>query len=130
MSRDAAVARDLVRNRDGCCILCGKPVWMPITDCLAVGEVPAGILPCSRSPGWSGCAVRAIVGGEPPLWPTGLVCVVRHGVTPCSEVPVFRHGRWVLLDDNGGVVPIQRRTARALRSRHESDGRVAIFCGG
>ena len=37
----------------------------------------------------------------------GLGLLVRHGVTPCSEVPVFRHGRWVLLDDNGGVVAFE-----------------------
>jgi len=23
------------------------------------------------------------------------------------EIPVFHHGRWVLLDDNGDVVPIE-----------------------
>ena len=37
----------------------------------------------------------------------GLGLLVRHGVTPCWEIPVFHHGRWVLLDDNGGVVPVE-----------------------
>jgi hypothetical protein len=27
--------------------------------------------------------------------------------TPCSRVPVFRHGRWVLLTDDGLVIPTQ-----------------------
>jgi hypothetical protein len=35
----------------------------------------------------------------------GLGLLVRHGVTPCSEVPVFRHGQWVLLTDDGLVTP-------------------------
>ena len=43
------------------------------------------------------------MGGEPPLLAYGLGLLVRHGVTPCSGIPVFHHGRWVLLD-NGGVV--------------------------
>ena len=37
----------------------------------------------------------------------GLGLLVRHGVRPCSEVPVFHHGRWVLLDDSGGVVQVE-----------------------
>jgi len=40
----------------------------------------------------------------------GLGLLVRHGITPCSEIPVFHHGRWVLLDDNGGVVPVKAVT--------------------
>ena len=43
----------------------------------------------------------------------GLGLLVRHGVTPCSGIPVFHHGRWVLLDDNGGVV-LQDITDRVL----------------
>jgi hypothetical protein len=41
------------------------------------------------------------------LLPYGLGLLVRRGVTPCSEIPVFHHGRWVLLDDKGGVVPVE-----------------------
>ena len=37
----------------------------------------------------------------------GLGLLVRRGVTPCSEVPVFHHGRWVLLDDGGGMVQVE-----------------------
>ena len=37
----------------------------------------------------------------------GLGLLVRHGVTPCCEIPVFHHSRWVLLDDNGGVVAFE-----------------------
>jgi len=37
----------------------------------------------------------------------GLGLLVRHGVTPFWEIPVFHHGRWVLLDDNGGVVQVE-----------------------
>jgi hypothetical protein len=37
----------------------------------------------------------------------GLGLLVRHGVTPCWEIPVFHHGRWVLLDDSGGVVQVE-----------------------
>ncbi len=35
----------------------------------------------------------------------GLGLLVRHGLTPCSAVPLFRHGRWVLLTDDGLVTP-------------------------
>ena len=35
----------------------------------------------------------------------GLGLLVRHGVTRCCEVPVFHHGRWVLLADDGLVSP-------------------------
>ena len=27
--------------------------------------------------------------------------------TPPAEVPVFRYGRWVLLDDEGGIRPVE-----------------------
>jgi hypothetical protein len=35
----------------------------------------------------------------------GLGLLVRRGVIPCSQIPVFRHGRWVLLTDDGLVTP-------------------------
>ena len=49
----------------------------------------------------------------------GLGLLVRHGVTPCSAVPVFRHGRWVLLTDDGLVTPTDR-AGREHRSFAES----------
>lgn len=33
--------------------------------------------------------------------------LVVHGQFPCSEVPVFYRGRWVLLGDDGSVDPIE-----------------------
>lgn len=32
--------------------------------------------------------------------------IVRQGHCP-AEVPVFRYGRWVLLDDEGGIRPVE-----------------------
>ena len=32
--------------------------------------------------------------------------LVRQGVDP-AVVPVFRYLRWVLLDDNGGITPVE-----------------------
>lgn len=32
--------------------------------------------------------------------------IVRQGHAP-AEVPVFRYGRWVLLDDEGGIAPVE-----------------------
>lgn len=32
--------------------------------------------------------------------------LVRQGHCP-AEVPVFRYGRWVLLDDEGGIAPVE-----------------------
>ena len=31
--------------------------------------------------------------------------LVRHGGHPCSRGPMFRHGRWVLIDDGWGLHP-------------------------
>jgi len=36
----------------------------------------------------------------------GLGLLVRHGITPCAAIPVFHHGCWALLDDCGGVIPV------------------------
>ncbi|TKV61847.1 HNH endonuclease [Nakamurella flava] len=33
--------------------------------------------------------------------------LVRHGRAACSLVPVLHHGRWVLLDDGGCVLPCE-----------------------
>ena len=109
---DAAnVARGLVRDRDGCCILCGKPgvdahhrlprggggaLWDPSRFALS-----RLVWLCRDDHRW--------VEGH-RLLAYGLGLLVRHGITPCSEIPVLRHRRWVLLDDNGGVVPVKAVT--------------------
>ena len=80
---------------------------MPITGCLAAGEALFGIRPGSRCPVWSGCAVTTTGGSRATgCWPTVSVYRYVTAITPCSEIPVFHHGRWVLLDDNGGLVPV------------------------
>ena len=103
-----APERTLVRDHDGCCVLCGKPgvdahhrlprggggtVWDPSRFAL------------SRLV-WL-CRYDHLWVESHRLLAYGLGLLVRRGVTPCSEVPVFHHGRWVLLDDNGGVVPTE-----------------------
>jgi len=83
-------------------------VSMPITGCLAAGEALSGIRPgfaLSRL-GWL-CRDDHLWVESHRLLAYGLGLLVRHGVTPCCEIPVFHHGRWVLLDDNGDVVPIE-----------------------
>ena len=107
LSNAANTARGLVRDRDGCCIRCGNPgvdahhrlprggggaLWDPSRFALS-----RLVWLCRDDHRWvesTGC------------W-RGLGLLVRHGVTPCSEVPVFHRGRWVLLDDNGGVVQVE-----------------------
>lgn len=105
-SQDAAAARDLVRDRDGCCVLCG-----------GLGVDAHHRLP--RGGGGARCdssrfALSRLVWlcRECHSWVESrrtlayvLGLLVRRGVTPCSEIPVFRHGRWVLLTDDGLVTP-------------------------
>ena len=102
-------------------------VSMPITGCLAAGEEPYGIRP--------GFALSRLVWlcREDHLWVEshrllayGLGLLVRHGVTPCCER--FRCSTmaagccWTTTATSSR----SRRTARALRSRHESPTRAAI----
>ena len=111
LSDAANAALGLVRDRDGCCILCGKPgvdahhrlprggggaLWDPSRFALS-----RLVWLCRDDHRW--------VEGH-RLLAYGLGLLVRHGITPCSEIPVFHHGRWVLLDDNGGVVPVKAVT--------------------
>ena len=108
LSTAANTARGLVRDRDGCCILCGKPgvdahhrlsrggggaLWDPSRFALS-----RLVWLCRDDHRWA---------ESHRLLAYGLGLLVRHGVTPCSEVPVFHHGRWVLLDDSGGVVQVE-----------------------
>ena len=81
-------------------------VWMLITDCLAAGEAPA------RDPSRFALSRLVWLCRECHCWvesyrtlAQGLGLLVRHGVIPCSQIPVFRHGRWVLLTDDGLVTP-------------------------
>jgi len=101
---------------------------MPITDCLRRGGAV-------RDPSRFALSRLVWLCRDDHLWVEshrllayGLGLLVRHGVTPCSEIPVFHHGRWVLLDDNGGVLPV-KADSQGLRSRHESHGHVAIDGG-
>ena len=111
LSDAANAALGLVRDRDGCCILCGSPgvdshhrlprgaggaLWDPSRFALS-----RLVWLCRDDHRW--------VEGH-RLLAYGLGLLVRHGITPCSEIPVFHHGRWVLLDDNGGVVPVKAVT--------------------
>ena len=101
-------ARERVEERDGSCVLCGKP-GVDAHHRLARGGGGA-IRDSSRF------ALSRLVWlcRDDHLWVEshrllayGLGLLVRHGVTPCCEIPVFHHGRWVLLDDNGDVVLIE-----------------------
>jgi hypothetical protein len=102
--RDSAAARDLVRDRDGCCVLCGGP------GVDAHHRLPRGRGGAFWDPSrfalsrliWLCRGSHRRVESRRTL---GLRAwsAVRHGVIPCSEVPVFRHGRWVLLTDDGMV---------------------------
>ena len=106
LTRDAATARDLVQERDGCCILCGKP------GVDAHHRLPRGGGGASRDLSRFALSRLVWLCRECHCWvesyrtvAEGLGLLVRHGVTPCSKVPVFRRGRWVLLTDGGQVTP-------------------------
>jgi hypothetical protein len=104
LSRAAAVARDLVRNRDGWCVLCGSP------GVDAHHRLPRGGGGALWDPSrfalsrlvWLCRGCHCWVESHRSL-ASGLGLLVRHGATPCSQVPVFRHGQWVLLTDDGLV---------------------------
>jgi len=101
-------ARGLVRDRDGCCILCGKP------GVDAHHRLPRGGGGALWDPSRFALSRLVWLCRDDHLWVEshrllayGLGLLVRHCVTPCCEIPVFHHGRWVLLDDNGGVVQVE-----------------------
>ena len=95
-----------VRDRDGCCILCGRP------GVDAHHRLPRGGGGATWDPSRFALSRLVWLCRECHRWVEsrrtlayGLGLLVRHGVTPCSAVPVFRHGRWVLLTDDGLVTP-------------------------
>ena len=101
-------ARDRVEMRDGSCVLCGGP-GVDVHHRLPRGRGGArhdrDVFALSRLV-WL-CRDDHLWVESHRLLAYGLGLLVRHGVTPCCEIPVFHHGRWVLLDDNGDVVPIE-----------------------
>jgi len=91
-----------------------KPVWMLITGCLGRGGAP-------RDPSRFALSRLVWLCRECHSWVEsrrtltyGLGLLVRRGVTPCSAVPVFRHGRWVLLTDDGLVRPTDAPAASSV----------------
>jgi len=106
LARDAVTARNLVQERDDCCILCGKP------GVDTHHRLPRGSGGARRDPSRFALSRLVWLCRECHCWvesyramAQGLGLLVRHGVTPCSQIPVFRHGRWVLLTDGGLVTP-------------------------
>ena len=102
------LARERVEMRDGSCVLCEGP-GVDVHH-----RLPRGRGGARRDRDVFALSRLVWLCREDPLWVEshrllayGLGLLVRHGVTPCSEVPVFHHGRWVLLDDNGDVVPTE-----------------------
>jgi 5-methylcytosine-specific restriction enzyme A len=117
-SHYAAGARDLIRDRDGCCVLCGGP------DVDAHHRLPRG----RGGARWdqSRVALSRLVWlcRECHRWVEsrrtlayGLGLLVRHGITPCSAIPVSRHGRWVLLTDDGLLTPTDSPAASSSQLR-------------
>ena len=106
LTRDAAAARDLVQERDRYCILCGKP------GVDAHHRLPRGGGGAPRDPSRFALSRLVWLCRECHCWVEsyrtlahGLGLLIRHGVTECSQITVFRHGRWVLLTDDGLVTP-------------------------
>jgi hypothetical protein len=106
LSNAANTARGLVRERDGCCILCGS------AGVDAHHRLPRGGGGAIRDPSRFALSRLVWLCRECHCWvesrrtlAQGLGLLVRHGITPCSRVPVFCHGRWVLLTDDGLVIP-------------------------
>ena len=102
------LARERVEKRDSSCILCDRP-GVDVHHRLPRGRGGArhdrDVFALSRLL-WL-CRDDHLWVESHRLLAYGLGLLVRHGVTPCSEIPVLRHRRWVLLDDNGGVVPVE-----------------------
>ena len=99
-------ARDRVEMRDGSCILCEGP-GVDVHHRLPRGRGGArhdrDVFALSRLVWLCRDDHRWVEGHRPLAYGLGLL--VRHGITPCSGIPVFHHGRCLLLDDIGGVVP-------------------------
>lgn len=105
-SQDAASAWNLVRERDGCCVLCaGLGVDAHHRLPRGGGGAPwdPSLFALSRLV-WLCRGCHCWVESRRTL-AYGFGLLVRRGVTPCSAVPLFRHGRWVLLTDDGIVTP-------------------------
>jgi len=102
------LARERVEERDGSCILCDGP-GVDVHHRLPRGKGGArregDIFALSRLVWLCRDDHRWVESHR--LLAYGLGLLVRHGVTPCSEIPVFHHGRWVLLNDDGDVVPTE-----------------------
>jgi len=119
LTMDPAVvhARERVEERDSSCILCDGP-GVDVHHRLPRGRGGArrdrDVFALSRLL-WL-CRDDHLWVESHRLLAYGLGLLVRHGVTPCCEIPVFHHGRWVLLDDNGDVVQVEAEQP-GLRAR-------------
>ena len=103
---DAETARRWVRDRDGCCVRCGKP------GVDAHHRLPRGRGGARRDPSQFALSRLVWLCRDCHHWTEnhrllalGLGLLVRHGATSCSQVPVYRHRSWVLLTDEGLVIP-------------------------
>ena len=108
MSAAVVLARVRVEERDGSCVLCdgqGVDVHHRLPRGRGGARHDRDVFALSRLV-WL-CRDDHLWVESHRLLAYGLGLLVRRGVTPCSEIPVLRHRRWVLLDDNGGVVPVE-----------------------
>ena len=132
LSHDDAAAGDRVRVRDGGCVLCGQLGYE------AHHRLPRGQGGALRDPTRFALSRLVWLCRECHCWVEshrtlayGLGLLVRRGVTRCSDAPVYHHGRWVLLTDDGQIVPTSRPTGVDLTfldtglPRGGSEGRVA-----
>lgn len=106
VDRAMATARQQLVERDRYCILCNQPGddphhRLPQGSGGALNDPTAAslsrlVLLCRKHHDWVE-SHRRFAGF--------LGLIVRHGIVPPAEVPLFHHGRWVLIDDGGCVLP-------------------------
>lgn len=104
--RELTRAHQVVKDRDGHCVLCDSP-GEQVHHRLPRGAGGALHDPTRHAPSrlvWL-CADHHRWAESYRSMAESIGIVVRRGVTSCRDVPVFHHKRWVFLDDHGCVVP-------------------------
>lgn len=115
VDREMRAAKVQLLERDRHCILCDQPGDDPHH------RLPQGSGGALRDPSVAALSRLVLLCRRHHDWVEShrsfaefLGLIVRHGITPPADVPLFHHGRWVLLDDHGCVIPTPGLWANGL----------------